>query len=365
MVQKAVFGIATAGAQAERIVVELRSAGFTSEDISVLLPDKTMLRDFGHEKHTKAPEGAATGAGTGAVVGGGLGWLIGVGSIAIPGLGPFLAAGPIISALAGAAVGAAVGGVSGALVGLGVPEFEAKQYESKLREGNILISVHTQTAAQRSRASEILVANHAHDISTVREAAPRPPAAIAAARPREALARIAMPVGTGVEDAEFSLPFERLRDAGHDVIVFGPQAGEEVHGKRGQVTVRIEQSARDLDPATFDALVIPGGYSPDHLREDQGVVDFARRFCRTGKLVAAICHGPQLLIEADCVRGRTLTSWPSVRTDLENAGAHWVDREVVIDGNLITSRKPDDLDAFCRALLAHLPAAHHPARAAS
>src|SRR5262249_10355932 len=174
------------------------------------------------------------------------------------------------------------------------------------------------------------------DISTAREVAARSPS-VTQVQQHGVLTRIAMPVGPDVEDAEFAVPFERLRDAGHDVVVFGPRAGEEMHGKREQVSVTTQQAARVLDPNGFAALVIPGGYSPDHLRMDESVVDFVRRFCSTGKLVAAICHGPQLLIEADAVRGRTLTSWPSVRTDLQNAGARWVDRQVVEGGKLITS----------------------------
>ena len=137
MADKAVFGIAKSVAQAERIADGLKAAGFSGDDISVLFPDKEGTRDFAHEQHTKAPEGAATGAGTGGVLGGALGWLVGIGSLAIPGVGPFIAAGPIMAALAGAAVGAAAGGLAGALVGLGIPEYEAKRYEGKIREGNI------------------------------------------------------------------------------------------------------------------------------------------------------------------------------------------------------------------------------------
>lgn len=107
-------------------------------------------------------------------------------------------------------------------------------------------------------------------------------------------------------------------------------------------------------PEDFDLLLIPGGHSPDALRTNEGIVDFVRRFADSGRAIAAVCHGPQLLIEAGLVRGKKLTSWPSVRTDLENAGAHWVDREVVEDGPLVTSRKPEDLDAFNEAVLARL-----------
>ncbi len=166
---KAVFGIATTYAQAETIVDSLKIAGFSNNDISVLLPDKEGTRDFAHEKNTKAPEGAAAGAGTGGVVGGVLGWLVGIGSLAIPGVGPFVAAGPIMAALSGAAVGSAVGGLTGALVGLGIPEFEAKRYEGKLKEGNILISVHSEDSKETDRAEQILKNANAQDISSATE----------------------------------------------------------------------------------------------------------------------------------------------------------------------------------------------------
>src|SRR5947207_9425806 len=124
-------------AQADAIIRNLQAAGFSGNDISVLMADKAGTRDFAVQHNTKAPEGAATGAGTGAVLGGALGWLAGIGALAIPGLGPFIAAGPIMAALGGAAVGGTAGGLTGALVGLGIPEYEAKQYDSKLRQGNI------------------------------------------------------------------------------------------------------------------------------------------------------------------------------------------------------------------------------------
>jgi protease I len=171
------------------------------------------------------------------------------------------------------------------------------------------------------------------------------------------MARIAMPLDRDFEDSEFTVPCERLVDAGHEVLVVGTKRGAEVHGKKGKATATIDATARELDVQSFDALVIPGGYSPDHLRLDADVVSFVRCFFATGRPVAAICHAPQLLIEADVLRGKTLTSWPSVRKDIENAGGCWVDREVVEDGNLITSRKPADLDAFCDAILSHVGAA--------
>lgn len=168
------------------------------------------------------------------------------------------------------------------------------------------------------------------------------------------MATIAMPIGEDFEDAELTLPLDRLRAAGHRVVTIGVEAGRTVAGKRGQERVVVEARAGDCDPASFAAVVIPGGYSPDHLRTDDGVVTFLRKFGATGRTIAAVCHGPQLLIEAELVRGRTVTSWPSVRKDLVNAGAAWVDRPVVEDANLITSRKPGDLEAFCAAILRRL-----------
>lgn len=167
---KAVFCIAKTYDQAEIVVSALKAAGFPNHSISVLFPDKTGSRDFAHEKGTKAPEGAATGAGTGGVLGGVLGWLAGIGSLAIPGIGPFVAAGPIMAALGGAAVGATVGGLTGALVGLGIPEYEAKRYEGKIREGNILISVHSEDSKQTDLAKKIFEQSGAEDISTSSEA---------------------------------------------------------------------------------------------------------------------------------------------------------------------------------------------------
>ncbi len=167
---KSVFCIATTETQAGRIVDSLKTAGFSNNDISVLFPDTHGTKDFAHEKNTKAPEGAATGAGTGGLLGGALGWLAGIGALAIPGIGPFVAAGPIMAALSGAAVGATVGGVTGALVGMGIPEYEAKRYEGKLKEGKILISVHSENSKETDRAKGIFENAGAQDISTSSEA---------------------------------------------------------------------------------------------------------------------------------------------------------------------------------------------------
>lgn len=165
-----VFCIARSEDQAERIVTNLKDAGFASSDISALFPDKTGTRDFAHEQQTKAPEAATIGASTGGLLGGALGWLAGIGSLAIPGVGPLIAAGPIVAALSGAAAGAAAGGITGALVGLGIPEYEAKRYEGKVRGGNILISVHAENRDQRARAKEIFEHAQADDISSAGEA---------------------------------------------------------------------------------------------------------------------------------------------------------------------------------------------------
>jgi len=168
--KKAVFGIVKTENQAINIANQLQAAGFSPNDISVLFPDRTGTRDFAHEQHTKAPEGAAAGAGTGAVLGGALGWMVGIGSLAIPGLGPFIAAGPIMAALAGAGAGAAAGGLAGALIGMGIPELEAKQYEGKIKNGNILLSVHAEDGTQVTRAKEILKNGGAEDVSYTGEA---------------------------------------------------------------------------------------------------------------------------------------------------------------------------------------------------
>ena len=156
--------------QAESIVDALKGAGFTNNDISALLPDKRTTKDFAHEHNTKAPEGATAGGAAGLGVGAAVGWLAGIGALAIPGVGPFIAAGPIMAAMSGAALGTATGGIIGGLVGMGIPEFEAKRYDAKVRDGNILISVHTEDGNQRSVAKDIFERGGADDISTGSEA---------------------------------------------------------------------------------------------------------------------------------------------------------------------------------------------------
>ena len=168
---KAVFCTAKTGTQAAQIVDRLKAAGFSNKDISVLMPDKGGTRDFAIENETKAPEGAAVGAGSGAVLGGALGWLAGIGALAIPGLGPFIAAGPIMAALSGAAVGGTLGGLTGALVGMGIPEYEAQRYESKVKGGSALISVHSENGDETDRAKAIFEATGGEDISSSSEPA--------------------------------------------------------------------------------------------------------------------------------------------------------------------------------------------------
>jgi Protein of unknown function (DUF3341) len=166
----AVFGIYQDRTSVENAVDVLRQENFRNTDISVLFPENQGTKDFAHEKNTKAPEGAATGAGSGAVIGGTLGWLTGIGALAIPGLGPFIAAGPIVAALAGVGVGGAIGGITGALIGMGIPEYEAKRYEGRVKEGGILLSVHCDDSNWTKRAKEILERTGAKDVSSSGEA---------------------------------------------------------------------------------------------------------------------------------------------------------------------------------------------------
>lgn len=165
MSHKSVYAIASSEAQANQIVDNLIRSGFSTNDISVLFPDKQTTHEFSHEKNTKAPEGAVTGVAAGGLLGGTLGLLVGIGALAIPGIGPLIAAGPLLAAFSGAAAGGAVGGIAGALIGMGVPELEAKRYENRIAEGNILISVHAVDSDQVDRAKEVLKNANSEDIS--------------------------------------------------------------------------------------------------------------------------------------------------------------------------------------------------------
>src|ERR1700722_18941786 len=172
----AVFGIFTTVASADNATDSLVKSGFSASDISALLPENLGTKQIGTEKATKAPEGATAGAGTGAVLGGALGLLAGIGALAIPGVGPFIAAGPIMAALAGVGVGGAVGGFTGALIGLGIPEYEAKRYEGRIQKGGILLSVHCDTSDEIKRAKEVMKSTGADDISSTGESSSDYPA---------------------------------------------------------------------------------------------------------------------------------------------------------------------------------------------
>jgi protease I len=168
------------------------------------------------------------------------------------------------------------------------------------------------------------------------------------------MARVAMIVDEMFEDSELRVPYDRLKAAGHEVVIVGREENKKIAGKAGKETVTTDAAVDDVSADEFDALVIPGGYSPDHLRTNRKMVALTRNIFDAHKPVAAVCHAGWMLVEADIAEGHTVTSWPSIKTDLINAGARWVDREVVEDGNLITSRKPDDLAAFSAAILRQL-----------
>jgi protease I len=166
--------------------------------------------------------------------------------------------------------------------------------------------------------------------------------------------RVAMLVEDEFEDKELTGPLDALRAAGADVTLVGSSAHTRYHGKRGQATVTSDAAAGSVRMADFDGLVIPGGHAPDKMRMRHAMVDLARDAMEARKPVAAICHGPQVLISADVLRGRTLTCWPSIAVDVKNAGGLYVDKPVVEDGNLITSRKPDDVPMFSEAIISAL-----------
>lgn len=163
--------------------------------------------------------------------------------------------------------------------------------------------------------------------------------------------KVACVLGQGFEDSELRVPYDRMRNAGLEVEIIGTRAGEEIKGYRGREVVKADRGIDEVRPEDYAALFIPGGYSPDHLRADPRFVEFVRKFDATGRPVAAVCHGPQLLITAGLVKGRTLTAWKTVQEDLRQIGANVKDEPVVIDGNWITSRQPDDLEAFSDAIL--------------
>jgi protease I len=170
---------------------------------------------------------------------------------------------------------------------------------------------------------------------------------------RSTMARIAFLVADMFEDSEFTQPYERVKEAEHEAVVVGASAGAEITGKNG-ATITADVASKDVDADDFDAVVIPGGYSPDKVRTDAKMVELTRKAHDSGKPVAAICHAPWVLAEADILRGRTVTSYHSLRTDVENAGATWIDKPVVEDGVLITSRHPGDIPDFTDALLRRL-----------
>ena len=168
------------------------------------------------------------------------------------------------------------------------------------------------------------------------------------------MAKVAFIVDEMFEDSEFRFPYDRVREAGHETVIVGLEEGKTLEGKKGDEKISVDRAVEDVSPNEFAALVIPGGYSPDKIRSNEPMVRLTREIAQAGKPIAAICHAGWMLAEADLVRGKTVTSWPSIKTDLVNAGAEWVDQEVVEDGNIITSRKPDDLEAFTKTLLSQI-----------
>ena len=168
------------------------------------------------------------------------------------------------------------------------------------------------------------------------------------------MARVAFVADDQFEDSELRVPWDRLRSAGHEVVLVGLEAGKRIQGKKQKETFTTDVAAKDARAEEFDAVVVPGGYSPDRIRTSIDMVRLVRGMFTAGKPVAAVCHGPWLLVEADALDGRTVTSWPSLKTDLINAGARWVDRPVVEDENVITSRNPGDLEVFSDAILRQL-----------
>jgi protease I len=165
------------------------------------------------------------------------------------------------------------------------------------------------------------------------------------------MAKVAFLLGQQFEDSEMSVPYEAVKDNGHEAVIVGLKAGETLKGKQGEASYTSDKAIGEVQPDQFDAVVIPGGSSPEHIRLDAGMKSFVKGMMSANKTIAAICHGPQLLISADLLKGRTITSVPVLQDDMRNAGANFKDEEVVIDGNLITSRTPKDLPAFVRETL--------------
>jgi protease I len=168
------------------------------------------------------------------------------------------------------------------------------------------------------------------------------------------VARVAFVMDEMFEDSEFKVPYDRVKEAGHEAVIVGLSKNKTVEGKKGMEKATTDAAIKDVKADDFDALVVPGGYSPDKIRVEPKMVEFTKKIAAADKPVAAICHAGWMLAEADLIKGKTVTSWPSIKTDLINAGANWVDQEVVEDGNIITSRKPDDLEAFTKTLLAQI-----------
>jgi Heat induced stress protein YflT domain len=244
--------------QARATVERLTSSGFSQDDISVLFADKSSTREFAHEKETKLPEGATIGAGTGGTLGGIVGLMAGLGSLAIPGLGPFIAAGPVMAALSGGAIGAGIGGIAGALIGLGVPEYEAKRYQGAVKEGGVLISVHTDSADRAKQAKRIFEESGAHDISTTNEsrggdrAADERNADVSVARTQETGAS----TGTGQTGDVIS-----ARTGGAETVIPGAPA-QDVLGPQGGTTPitgagisHLRQTASEDNPRREDPSV--------------------------------------------------------------------------------------------------------------
>jgi protease I len=173
--------------------------------------------------------------------------------------------------------------------------------------------------------------------------------------------KILMLVEKMYNDREFWYPYYRLKEAGAQVVVAAPEAGATYSGAAG-IEVKSDAAAGEVDPGDYDGLVIPGGYAPDHMRRHPAMIKLVREMATAGKVVAAICHAGWMLVSADVLRGKTATAFSAIKDDIVNAGAEWVDQEVAVDGNLVTSRMPDDLPAFLKAIIAAL--AEHPANPA-